>query len=466
MTVAARPEAAPPRPYAFPAFEQLRLASGLEVVVAPVRKLPMVTVSLVCDAGAGTESTDDGGVAHLTARALLEGTRSTGGTELTEKFERIGATLSAAADWDGAIITFSVLTDRLADALELLSEVVTEPAFSQRDVERVRSERLSELLQLLAEPRGLADEMFVRVLYEHSSRYAWPQDGGARTVARLGAEDVRRFHEERYRPGGSVLVIAGDVEVEEAAATVERIFDAWSSGAAGDVAVADLPASTTRGSHLVVKEEAAQSELRVGHVGLPRSHPDYFPVMVMNAVLGGLFSSRINLNLRERNGYTYGAFSSFDWRRAAGPFVVSTAVGSDVTAAAAREVLVEIDRIREEAVSDDELALATSYLAGVFPIRYETTGAIARALASMRIYGLPEDYFDTYRERVLELTPADVLRAAQAHLHPDALQLLVVGNPDIVRGPLEEMGFATLSTHDADLDGMTTNGSTALPGDA
>jgi zinc protease len=196
-----------------------------------------------------------------------------------------------------------------------------------------------------------------------------------------------------------------------------------------------------------MKADAPQSELRIGHVGLPRAHPDYFPTLVMNSVLGGLFSSRINLNLREAHGYTYGAFSGFDWRRGAGPFVVSTAVRSDVTVAATREVVAEIDRIREAQISADELSLAVSYLDGVFPIRYETTSAIARALAALIVYELPEDYFDSYRSNIRSVSREEVLRVARAHLHPEALQILVVGDPSVVRGSLEEAGFGQLSTH-------------------
>jgi zinc protease len=212
----------------------------------------------------------------------------------------------------------------------------------------------------------------------------------------------------------------------------------------------DTPARLTRAVHLVANADAPQSELRIGHVGVPRLHPDYFAIVVMNAILGGLFSSRVNLNLREAHAYTYGAHSAYDWRRAAGPFVVSSAVKSDVTDAAAREVLFEIDRLRAEPVSADELSLATSYLDGVFPIRYETTAAIAVALANLVLYGMPDDYFDRYREHIRALTADDVLRAARDHLHPDRLQVVVVGDPATVRAPLEALGIGPLAAYDAD----------------
>jgi zinc protease len=183
---------------------------------------------------------------------------------------------------------------------------------------------------------------------------------------------------------------------------------------------------------------------------VPRRHPDYFPIVVMNAILGGLFSSRINLNLREAHAYTYGAFSSFDWRRDAGPFSVATAVRSDVTDAAVREILVEIDRMRAGEVSDSELTLATSYLDGVFPIRFESTTAIANALASLVSYGLPNDYFDRYRANIRAVTATDVLNAARTHVRPDHLQIVAVGDPALVRAPLEQLSVGPVLLYDSD----------------
>ncbi|MGH7616780.1 MAG: M16 family metallopeptidase, partial [Gemmatimonadaceae bacterium] len=245
------------------------------------------------------------------------------------------------------------------------------------------------------------------------------------------------------------VIVAGDVSIDRAEELVRRAFGDWEGGPPGDMTGDDQPARVQRAVHLVAKPDAPQSELRIGHVGIPRNHPDFFPVNVMNAVLGGLFNSRINLNLREAHAYTYGAFSSFDWRRQAGPFVVSTAVKSDITQDAARQILVEIDRIRAEAISPDELSLATSYLDGVFPIRFETTAAIAAALAVLVIHGLPDDYYDRYRERVRAITSEQILLAAQRYLHPEALQLVAVGDPAQVRVPLASLGFGPITMYDS-----------------
>lgn len=443
-----RPAPGPARPYHFPHFERATLDNGLSVIVVPVRKLPVVTVSLVADAGAVTEPAGHDGVARLTARALLEGTRARSVDALTESLERLGASLDADAEWDSGALTMTVLTSRLSDAMALVAEVVLEPAFPERELERLKAERLAEILQRRAEPRGLADELFSRFLYASDSRYALPDGGSAASVSALDRDRVAAFHAARYRPGSTTAIIVGDIGVDDALRVVRSRLNAWPAERAPVVDADDRPARRTRAVHLVEKADAPQSELRIGHIGIPRVHPDYFAALVMNMLLGGLFSSRINLNLREAHGYTYGASSFFDWRRQAGPFVVATAVRSDVTAAAAREVLTEIDRMRAEKVSAEELSLATSYLEGVFPIRYESTSAIARALTAMVIYGLPSDYFDTYRDRVRAVSAADVLRAAREFLRPEELQLVAVGDPGVVREPLDAMDLGPLQSYD------------------
>ncbi len=417
-------------------------------MVVPVRKLPVVTVSLVADAGAVTEPTGQDGVARLTARALLEGTRSRTGDVLTESLERLGASVVADAEWDSGALTMTVLASRLSEAMALVAEVILEPSFPERELERLKAERLAEILQLRAEPRGLADEMFSRFLYASDSRYALPDGGSASSISAIDRKGVAAFHAARYRPGSTTAIIVGDIGVDDALRVLRSRLDAWPAQRAPIIDADDRPAQRTRAVHLVEKADAPQTELRIGHVGIPRVHPDYFAALVMNMLLGGLFSSRINLNLREAHGYTYGASSFFDWRRQAGPFVVATAVRSDVTAAAAREVLTEIDRMRAEKVGIEELSLATSYLEGVFPIRYESTAAIARALTGMVVYGLPSDYFDTYRDRVRSVSAPDVLRAAREFLRPEELQLVAVGDPAVVREPLDAMDLGPLQSYD------------------
>jgi zinc protease len=343
----------------------------------------------------------------------------------------------------------TVLKNRLPEAFEILAEVITSPSFSEEDVERLKAERLAERMQILDEPRGLADESFSRFVYADKARFAEPMSGSAKSVAAIRCDDIDEFYRSNYVPQAMTLIMAGDLTPEEGIGLATKAFGEWKGERATTPINADTPARASRAIEIVPKADAAQSEIRIGHVGVARSHPDYFRIVVMNAVLGGLFSSRINLNLREQHGYTYGASSYFDWRRQSGPFVISTAVQSEVTAAAITETLKEIERMRAEEISEDELTLATSYLEGVFPIRYETTAAIASALANLATFGLPEDYYDTYRDNIAAVTTRHVLNAARKYVKPEELQIVVVGNPELIKAPLEALGFGPTSVRES-----------------
>jgi zinc protease len=269
-------------------------------------------------------------------------------------------------------------------------------------------------------------------------------------VASLLREDVAAEWERLYAPSRVTVVLAGDVTAERAVEFATLLCNDWPTPEPAPPNAVTEARHEGATVHLVHKPDSAQCELRVGHLAVPRSHPDYFPLTVMNAILGGLFSSRINLNLRERHGYTYGAHSGFDWRAGAGPFVVTTAVNTDAAGAATREVLSEIARIRTENVSADELSLATSYLAGVFPLRFETTSAVAAALVMQETFGLDERYFDDYRDAIMAVTRDEVRRVAHDHLHPERLQVVAVGDKGALTGQLEQLGLGPPATYGAE----------------
>jgi predicted Zn-dependent peptidase len=449
MTTPTRPQPGAPREYSFPSIERATLSNGMRVAIASVPRLPIVTVLALVDAGASCDAPGHEGVASLTTEALSEGTTTLDGATLTEKFETLGTALSSGGDWDDATAHIAVTPERLETAMGLLGDVLTTPAFAQKDVERLKAERLAELMQQQVEPRGLADDKFSEFLFVPGSRYALPVGGSMSSVRALDAAQVRSLHTSRYVPAATTLVFAGDVTSERAVRLAERVLGGWNGAKQPEVRVDDRVAVLHPQVHIVNKADAPQSELRVGHAGVARSHPKYFPIVVMNALLGGLFSSRINLNLRERNAYTYGARSAFEWRRGAGPFVVSTAVKTEVSDAATREILIEIGKMREEKVSADELSLATAYLDGVFPIRYETTNAVAQAIAIAQVYGLGDDYYTRYRERIRAVTADDVLNAAQEFLHPEKLLVLAVGDAKVIREPMERLAAGPVTVHEA-----------------
>ena len=444
----ARPIAGTARPYRFPHFETRVLPNGLRLLIAPIHAYPVVTILAVIEAGATGDPLDSEGVAQLTTRALNEGTRTMSSLELAQRLEMLGSTLDTGADWDSAIVQLTALASRVEDGFSVLAEVLREPSFPEHELGRLRAERLSDLAQLRAEPRGLADVFFSRVLYAPTSRFTRLAGGDEVSIGRATRERIVAHHHAHYRPAATALVIVGDITVDEAVRQTVRCCGEWSGDAVPVTEPVDAQRFDDARVHIVHKAEAPQSELRVGHVAVPRSHADYFPLVVMNAILGGLFSSRLNLNLREQHAYTYGAHSAFDWRRAASPFEISTAVETAVTADALREIMSEFTRIREAPVSEAELSLATSYLIGVFPIRFESTAAVAGGLANVEIFRLPSDYFDTYRERVRGVTANDVLRVARAHLDPSRLQAVVVGDADAIRESLAALGAGPVTVYD------------------
>jgi predicted Zn-dependent peptidase len=449
MVTSLRPKPGPARNYRFPQFKDETLPTGMRLITAPVAKLPLVTVLVLVNAGSTSEPRGKEGVAALTAAGLLEGTTRFDGAELAEKFEQLGTSLESGADWDSAFLKITVLSNKLEEATKLLGEAISSPVFPEREIERLKAERLAEILQLETEPRGLADEKFSEFLYDDESRYSRPDEGSTASVSSLTRSDVEHFYGLNYNSGATTVIVVGDISSENARTLVVDAFRKWPSGSSQQPPLSGKARTNRKSTHIVNKPDAPQSELRVGHVGLPRKHPDFFPTLVMNAVLGGLFGSRINLNLREAHGYTYGASSFYDWRRGPGPFVVSTAVESEVTAPALREILLEIDRIRDEKISADELSLARDYLEGVFPIRYETTAAIASALATLAIYDLNSDYYDSYRTNIRNVSEDAVLRAAKTHLHPELLQTVIVGDATTVRGSLADNTLDEVTVHDA-----------------
>jgi zinc protease len=449
MVTSLRPKTGPTQAYHFPPFRDEVLTNGIRLITAPVAKLPLVTVLVLIDAGSTNDPRGKEGIAALTAASMVEGTADYDGAKLAEEFEQLGTSLETGADWDSTYLKITVLSSNLGKAAKLMGDAISRPIFPEREIERLKAERLAEILQLQTEPRGLADEKFSEFLYAEYSRYSKPDEGSAESVGSLTRADVEEFYRSNYKSKATTVVVAGDISSEEARRIITDAFQSWPKGALPEQRLVVAPRTEMRRVHIVNKPDAPQSELRVGHIGLPRRHPDFFPTMVMNAVLGGLFGSRINLNLREVHAYTYGASSFYDWRRGAGPFVISTAVESEVTASALREILIEVNRIRGEKISDEELSLAKDYLEGVFPIRYETTAAIASALATLVIYDLPADYYDSYRANVHNVSGDAVLEAARLHLHPELLQTVIVGDSGIVRDSLDVRDLGEVTVYNA-----------------
>ena len=446
VVLAERPSPGTPRPYDFPTVTRSRLDNGLTVMVADLPGRPLVSATIVLPVGAVDEPADDAGATVLAARALTEGTERYDAVGLTEAAERLGASLHAEAGWDATSVGVDVPSTRLEPALELLAEVLLRPVFPASEVERLRDERLNDLLQAQADPRRRADETFIGTIYAQAAPYHRPAAGIRETVERLDDAAARRAYERILDPARATLVVGGDLGGQDVAAIAGRLFGSWSRHASATAPgpVVDRGAGSGRLVRVVHRPGSVQTEIRIGHPGLPRRVPDYHAVSVMSAILGGLFNSRLNMQLREAKGYTYGAGAGFDMRRGAGPFTARAAVNTEVTVPAVIDTLAELERMRDTRVEQSELDAARDFLVGVFPLRFETPGAVVGAVAGLAIHDLPLDELTDYRARIEAVDVDAVASAAKAHLAVDRAAIVLVGDVDAFGAELEAAGLGRL----------------------
>ena len=433
------PPSGPIRPFRFPPFLHRRLANGMEIFVARLGSVPLVSLELVGPAGGQHDPRGRAGLATLTASLLDEGTAERTALEIAGGVERLGGYLTTGADWDIGYLATGMLSRHLSEGLELLAEVAASPTFPEHELERLRRQRLAEILRRGQDPAALADDRLTEVIYA-GSVYADSLLGNEESIESLRRDEVLAFYRHHYALGGSALIAVGDLDPEELLARAEATLGRVPAGVPPplpEIRPARLPGLSL---HVVDRPGAVQTELRLGHAGVSRNHPDYIALGVMNTLLGGKFTSRINLNLRERHGFTYGASTRFVGRLGPGPFLVGAAVATESTGKAVREVLSELARIRAELVEPVELEETRNYLVGVFPYTVQTIADLAKRLESLAVYGLPDDYFDHYVERLAAVTEEKVLEVARRHLDPEHIAVVAVGPAEELEPQLAGLG--------------------------
>lgn len=433
------PAPGPVHPFSFPAFRRFRLSGGMVVLAARLPRVPLVALELFTPAGAQHDPPDGAGLATLTAALLDEGTGRRGATEIAALVERLGGRLTTGAGWNAAYVTASVLTKDLEVGLGLLAEIALDPSFPEPEVERLRRQRLGDLLQGRTDSQTLASDAFARAVYGDGV-YGRPLIGDEASVGALTREQVMAFHRLHNTAAGSCLVAIGDLDPEHLAG---RLEEAFASALSHPPAPQPQIVPRTLGGvevHLVHRPKASQTEVRIGHAGVAMTHPDYNRLQVLNAILGGKFTSRINLNLRERHGYTYGAHSRFVGRRGPGPFLVSTAVDTEVAGAAVAETLGEIRRIQEDLVSVEELADTKSYLNGIFVGQLQSIGELASRLSTIALYDLPADHWERYLREIEATTREDVLDLARRYLRPEKAVVVTVGPREALEPQVARFG--------------------------
>ncbi|MCC6928359.1 MAG: insulinase family protein [Gemmatimonadaceae bacterium] len=428
-------------PLTVPAVHRERLANGLALSVVEQRELPLVQLVVSFPGGARLDAAN-AGIAAFTANMLDEGAGTRDAATLQSELAFLGASLQTGADWDRITVSLKVPVRSLAPALDLLADVIRRPTFASAEVKRQRDLRLTAILQQRDQPNALADIAFNSTLFPTGHPYHRNAGGDSATVAAIDSSAVRNFYARALRPEHAQVVVVGDIAAERARAELQRRLGDWRAAGAPAVAAAvtTAPRREVRTRvYLVDKPGAAQSVISIGWPGVDRLSPDYAPLMVMNTLLGGSFSSRLNSNLREAKGYTYGASSRFTFRKLPGPFIASAAVRTNVTDSSLVEFFKELRAIRDQPVSNDELQRAKAYVELALPGSLESTSQVAGAIAQLAVFDLPLAELSTYAAKVRRVTTADVQRVARQYLHPDQASVIVVGDLNSVRPSIEAL---------------------------
>jgi predicted Zn-dependent peptidase len=430
-----------------PPVTRRQLDNGLEILVVEHHELPVVDMILVVKTGGEGDPANKPGVATLASSMLDEGAGRRTSLDIADQEAFLGVQIGTGSGWDQSTVSLHAPVAVLDSAMALFADIALRPTFPVSDLERLRKERLTELLQLKDRAPQIADRAYASILYGERHPYGRPLTGTEASTRAITRADVQRFYQTYYRPNNATLVVVGDVTADDVERRVRTLFGSWARGNVPATQFTEPPAGLATAIYLIDKPGAPQSSVRIGSIGVPRSTDDYFAILVMNTILGGAFTSRLNNNLRETHGYTYGAGSGFSMRRAAGPFTARAEVVGAKSDSSLIEFMKELRAIRE-AVPETELEKAKRYLQLQLPGEFETTGDIAGQLIPVVVYGLPLDYYNSYVQRIEEVTVADVQRVAERYVDPSKLAVVIVGDRKAIEPGLRALNIGELSIRD------------------
>jgi zinc protease len=428
------PAALAERPLQFPEFRETRLPNGLPMIIVEQRGQPVVNINLYVRSGSASDPAAHAGRAGMVGDLLTQGTQSRSAQQIAETIEGVGGRLTASAGGDWLSVGSTVLSEHLPLAFDLVSDVSLRPTFPEREFDTIRRRTLSALQAQMGQPGAIAQRRFLSEVYGEHPYGISPVPA---TVEGLDRQDLIAFHREHFTPGNALLVVSGDVRASEVEALAARHFGDWQGTGAATRAFPSIPARDQARIYLVHRPGSVQSNIWIGHVGITPDHQDYFPLQVLNKILGQGTDARLFQILREQKGWTYGAYSRFTRPQDVGYFAASAEVRTEVTDSAVAEMMHQLRRLRDEPVPAEEFNAAVSFLAGSFPLRIETPGQVASQVAQARLLGLPVEDVTAFRERILAVTPADVQRVAREHVRPEQAAIVVVGDATRVLAGLE-----------------------------
>lgn len=436
------PKAAPNPKFNLPPIEKMKLSNGLEVWAVRQTELPIVSMNMVFKSGGTFEPTEKSGVASMTAQLIDDGTKTRSALDIANELQSIGASMGAGSGWDSTNVSISTLTKNLDKALEIYSDVIVNPTFPEKEIETVRRRALVGFVQRKSNPGEISDIVFNKIIYG-GHPYGRQLSGTETTIKNLSRNDLVGFYESTYRPNNAVLIVVGDVDGKTLMPKLEKAFADWKPGKVENGELPNIQPMQKATLYLVDRPNSAQSVVSIGQVGVDRSNPDFYALQVMNSILGGQFTSRINMNLREDKGYTYGARSGYSFRRGAGPFTASADVQTAVTKESVAEFMKELNGIRGAVpVTQKELEYNKQSLIRRFPAGFETVGQISAQLANVAVYGLPDTYFNDYISKINAVTIEDVNRVANKYLTPDKMAIVIVGDRRAIEPGLKELNYS------------------------
>jgi len=444
------PGVGPDPAFSFPEIARHTLPNGLEVRTVEHASIPVVTFLLQVEGGSGADASDREGLAAIVADMVDEGTGALSAIDVSDAMARIGADYDVDVSPDVTSFSITTLARFAARGASLLADMTTKPSLRETDFMRVRQMRLDRLKQLKDLPPAVAERAFLRLMYAQHP-YGHVPIGSNTALTRISLDDTSALHAAMFRPSRATLVMTGALSHQEMIEIANVAFGEWADESGTRIPV--QRASAIEPSEvapprlaIVPREAAAQSELRIGHLSTRRNTPDYPALLVMNALLGGQFVSRINLKLREEKAYTYGARTGFDWRRGLSPFVLTASVHTASTADAIADAIAEIEGLRDSRPpTEDELVLAKASLTRGYPRNFETAQQVARSVAQLALYDLPDSYFAEFVPKVNAIGQDDVTRAAAQYLVPEKMSTLIVGDHSAIADSLGTLGLGTAS---------------------
>lgn len=422
-----------------PNIQKEKLSNGLRVWLVEDRELPVIAMNLVFLSGSDRDPLDRPGIASMTADVLDEGTKTRDALQIADELESIGASLAVRSGTDGSYVTLNTLTKHIDRALDVFADVVTHPVFPKKEFDRLIDQRRTALLQQRDRAATIASLAFARLIYGTGHPYGNDAGGTEQSLGAMTREDLASFYDTYYRPNNAVLIVVGDATMKDLLPRLESRLGAWMAAPVPEAQFPPTPAVERRTVYLINKPAAPQSEVRIGYPAAARNTPDFFPLTLANRVLGGQFASRLNMNIREKRGFSYGVRSAFVFNRLPGPFVASGGVVSAKTDSALQEFMYEIDRMHADGVTEDELAFVKKGLVGNFALTFETPAQIAGAMQNLVLYGLPDDYYATYLQNIDAVSLDDVRAVSKKYFDSSQMAIVLVGDLSLIRTGVEAL---------------------------